>query len=60
MVTVNISITSSEHKLIDELVKKYDYANRSEFFRAILRLIMNDKTMLKKVVTFPRKMRVSN
>lgn len=39
MDTVNISLTNDQVKLVDNLTKSYQFANRSEFFRAILRLV---------------------
>ena len=39
MSTINISLTADQVKLVDNLTKDYQFANRSEFFRAVLRLI---------------------
>lgn len=39
MNTVNISLTSDQVKLVDTLTKTLDFANRSEFFRALVRLV---------------------
>ena len=36
---MNISITSDQAKLIDKWVNKFDFGNRSEFFRSVIRLI---------------------
>ena len=46
MKTVNISITKDQTNLIDELISKYGFANRSEFFRSILRLISREPQMV--------------
>lgn len=39
MSTINISLTEDQVKLVDNLTKDYQFANRSEFFRAMIRLI---------------------
>jgi Arc/MetJ-type ribon-helix-helix transcriptional regulator len=39
MDTINISLTEDQVKLVNTLTKDYQFANRSEFFRAILRLV---------------------
>lgn len=36
---MNISITNDQAKLIDNWVDKFDFGNRSEFFRSVIRLI---------------------
>ena len=47
MSTMNISITDDQAKLVDKLTQEYDFANHSEFFRAILRLISQKPTVLR-------------
>lgn len=39
MSTINISLTEDQVRLVDNLTKDYQFANRSEFFRAMIRLI---------------------
>ena len=39
MNTMNISVTPSQTQLVDSLTQNLDFANRSEFFRALLRLV---------------------
>ncbi len=39
MNTVNISLTSGQVKLADNLTRSFDLANRSEFFRILLRIV---------------------
>lgn len=39
METVNISLTSQQVKLIDLFINRFNFANRSEFFRALLRFV---------------------
>lgn len=48
MSTVNISLTSDQVKLVDHLTKALDFANRSEFFRALLRLLAHKPELLAK------------
>lgn len=53
MKTVNISLTDEQAKMIDKTTKTYGFANRSEFVRAVLRLIKTDKSLLEKAATTP-------
>lgn len=39
MNTVNISLTANQVKLVDSLTESLSFANRSEFFRALVRLV---------------------
>lgn len=50
MSTVNISLTSDQVKLVDQLTKTLDFANRSEFFRALLRLLSHKPQLLSEAV----------
>lgn len=52
MSTVNISITSDQVKFVDEMTKQMDFANRSEFFRALLRLVARKPQVLEKTGEF--------
>lgn len=47
MNTVNISLTSKQVKLADNLTEAFGFANRSEFFRAILRLVAQKPKVLR-------------
>ena len=47
MSTMNISITNDQAKLVDKLTREYDFANRSELFRAMLRLLYRKPTVLR-------------
>lgn len=47
MNSVNVSLTSEQVKLVDSLTSIYGYANRSEFFRAILRLVAQKPKVLR-------------
>lgn len=40
MQTVNISLTSDQLKNVDSLAAKHGFANRSEFFRSLLRFVI--------------------
>ncbi|MFH1566063.1 MAG: hypothetical protein ABIB98_02570 [bacterium] len=39
MNTINISLTEKQASFVNTLIHKYGFANRSEFFRAVLRVI---------------------
>ena len=53
MSTVNISLPSSQANYIDQLVVKYGFANRSEFIRSIIRLIVYKPNLIEEAATFP-------
>jgi len=53
MSTINISLPKEQVNLIDQLVKKFSFANRSEFIRAIIRLIMHKQEIVSEAATFP-------
>lgn len=53
MTTVNISLTVEQVKLANKLTKKLGFANRSEFFRAILRRLMSQPDSLEEIRTWP-------
>ena len=53
MSTVNISLPSQQVNIIDSFIQKYGFANRSEFFRSILRLVINKPDLIDKAATFP-------
>lgn len=46
MKTVNISLTVQQTQAIDEAVNKLGFANRSEFFRTLLRVFINKPEVL--------------
>lgn len=46
MKTVNISLTKEQTNFIDGVISKYGFANRSEFFRSILRLILREPKII--------------
>lgn len=45
---MNISLTGDQMKLVDKLTQTMDYANRSEFFRSLLRLVAREPELLAK------------
>ena len=53
MSTINISLPKEQVNLIDQLVKKFSFANRSEFIRAIIRLVMYKQEIVNEAATFP-------
>lgn len=53
MSTVNISLPKEQLNFIDKLVNRYSFANRSEFIRAVLRLVAFRPEVLNQTITFP-------
>lgn len=53
MSTVNISLPREQINLIDRLVSLYGFANRSEFIRSIVRLLMYKPELIEKASYFP-------
>lgn len=53
MTTINISLPKTQAKTVDELVLRFNFANRSEFFRAILRWITTDSNALNQSIAYP-------
>lgn len=53
MSTVNISLPQKQADFIDLLVDKYGFANRSEFIRSIIRLVIYKPELIETVTTFP-------
>ena len=53
MSTVNISLPAQQVSFIDKLVVSYGFANRSEFFRSLLRLISAKPQLVQKAAVFP-------
>lgn len=53
MSTINISLPSRQVSLIDEFVKRYGFANRSEFVRAVIRLITRKPEIVDYVSLYP-------
>ncbi|OGD53140.1 hypothetical protein A3J78_01030 [Candidatus Beckwithbacteria bacterium RBG_13_35_6] len=53
MVTLNISITEKQANTVNKLTKQLGFANRSEFFRALLRSMTGKLTLRERVRTYP-------
>ncbi len=53
MSTINISLTSDQVKHVDVLQTQFGFANRSEFFRALLRYVLGDTAKIAEVARFP-------
>ena len=53
MSTVNISLTEEQLSLVNKLTKQYGFANRSEFFRAMIRRISTEPVAQKEVAEWP-------
>lgn len=53
MSTVNISLPEKQANYIDMLVAKYGFANRSEFIRSIIRLVVYKPDLVEVAATFP-------
>lgn len=53
MSTMNISLPTDQVRFIDELVVRFQFANRSEFVRSLLRFIRHEPRVLDHVAHFP-------
>ena len=53
MATVNISITAQQDKIVDQFIKLYDFENRSEFFRTLIRFISLRPDLVSQSTTYP-------
>ncbi len=53
MSTVNISLPQTQIEAIDAMVEKYQFANRSEFIRSLLRLASNKPALVNQAATYP-------
>ena len=53
MSTVNISLPEEQLNFIDKIVNRYRFANRSEFIRAIIRLLAFKPDILSETAIFP-------
>ncbi|MFN4212506.1 MAG: ribbon-helix-helix domain-containing protein [Microgenomates group bacterium] len=53
MSTVNISLPSNQANLIDQIVRRYGFANRSEFIRSLIRLVIYQPELIKTAAVFP-------
>lgn len=53
MSTINISLPEKQANYIDMLVSKYGFANRSEFVRTVIRLVVYKPDLIEEATTFP-------
>ena len=53
MSTINISLPSEQVDRIDEFVKKFGFANRSEFVRSIIRVLIREPKLVASAATYP-------
>ncbi|PIQ72682.1 hypothetical protein COV86_01695 [Candidatus Roizmanbacteria bacterium CG11_big_fil_rev_8_21_14_0_20_35_14] len=53
MSTINISLPSDQVNLIDGFVKKFGFANRSEFIRSIIRVLIRKPELVETASTYP-------
>ncbi len=54
MRTVNISLTENQSKIVDQAVDRLGFANRSEFFRSLLRFFIRKPEIVQEI-DFPMK-----
>lgn len=55
MKTVNISLTEAQAEAIDSAINKFGFANRSEFFRSLIRSFIRKPEVLSDAEDFPMK-----
>ena len=55
MKTVNISLTEDQTKMVDQAVINLGFANRSEFFRTLLRVFSRKPEVIEETNDFPMK-----
>lgn len=53
MSTINISLPKQQASSVDTLIAKYGFANRSEFFRSLLRLVIHNEDVIVQASAFP-------
>lgn len=53
MSTINISLPSEQVNLIDDFVKKFGFANRSEFVRSVIRVLIQKPEIVEIASTYP-------
>jgi len=53
MSTINISLPKQQASSVDTLIEKYGFANRSEFFRSLLRLVIHNEDVIVQASAFP-------
>lgn len=53
MSTISLSLSEKQLTIIDEFIARYGFDNRSEFFRALLRLVSQKPEIAKTAAIFP-------
>ncbi len=53
MSTINISLPLENVRMIDTFIARYGFANRSELFRSLIRLVSHKPALLQDAATFP-------
>lgn len=53
MATINVSITDDQAKFIDQLAQKFNFDNRSELIRSIIRMIQFQPKLIDQAISFP-------
>lgn len=53
MSTISLSLSEKQLTIIDEMIARYGFNNRSEFFRALLRLVAQKPDIAKTAAVFP-------
>jgi len=53
MATINVSITNDQAKFIDQLAQKFNFDNRSELIRSLIRLVQFQPKLIDEVISFP-------
>ncbi|MEI8067617.1 MAG: ribbon-helix-helix domain-containing protein [Candidatus Shapirobacteria bacterium] len=53
MATINVSITNDQAKFIDQLAQKFNFDNRSELIRSLIRMVQFQPKLIDEVISFP-------
>ena len=53
MTTMNISVTKEQAKFVDQIAKKFNFGNRSELFRSLLRLVQQQPNLMAQSSVLP-------
>lgn len=53
MTTMNISVTKEQAELVDRIASKYNFSNRSELFRSLLRLLQQQPNLIAQSAVLP-------
>ncbi len=53
MSTINISLPAAQVSLVDSLVNRFGFANRSEFIRSLLRFVSYEPAVIEQATAFP-------